>query len=74
LCGEAGAGLVRCRCAAAADQRGSDALVREVGGLISMVARAYRLPDNDAADVAQASSLKLFEHVGDVRDRARIGG
>jgi len=74
LRGEAVAGLVRCQCAAAADQRGWDALVREVGGLISMVARAYRLSDDDPADVAQASWLKLFEHVGDVRDPARIGG
>lgn len=74
LSGEAVAGLVRCRCASAADQRGWDDLVREVGGLISMVARAHRLSDDDAADVAQATWLKLFEHVGDVRDPARIGG
>jgi RNA polymerase sigma factor (sigma-70 family) len=76
LSGEWVAGLVRCRCAAAADRRGWDDLVREVGGLISMVARAHRLSDDDAdaADVAQATWLKLFEHVGDVRDPARIGG
>jgi len=45
------AGLVSS--AAAGDQRSWDALVDEFGGLIWAVARAHRLGDADAADVAQ---------------------
>ena len=60
---------------ASAERRGtSTSTSKRVDGLISMVARAHRLSDDDAADIAQATWLKLFEHVGDVRDPARIGG
>jgi len=62
------------RAAAADDRGGWDALLREFGGLIWTVARAHRLCDADAADVAQATWLSLLEHVNDVRDPARIAG
>jgi RNA polymerase sigma factor (sigma-70 family) len=59
--------------AAAGRQDGWDALVREFGGLIRAIARAYRLRDARAADVAQVTWLRLFEHLVDLRDPARVG-
>jgi RNA polymerase sigma factor (sigma-70 family) len=59
--------------AAAGDQRGWDALVREFGGLVWAVARAHRLSDADAADVAQTTWLRLLEHHDRLHDRARVG-
>ena len=60
-----------CR-AASGDDEGWRDLVREFGGTISIVARAHRLRDADAADVAQATWLKLVEHIGDLRDPSRL--
>jgi RNA polymerase sigma factor (sigma-70 family) len=65
------AGLVRS--AAAGDPNGWEALVREFGGLIRAIARAHRLRDAHAADVAQLTWLRLLEHLVDVRDPARVG-
>lgn len=59
--------------AAAGDQRGWDGLVEEFSGMIWAVARAYRLYDADAADVAQATWLKLLEHFRQLKDPARVG-
>jgi RNA polymerase sigma factor (sigma-70 family) len=59
--------------AAAGNEDGWDALVREFGGLIRAIAHAYRLRDARAADVAQVTWLRLFEHLVDVRDPARVG-
>jgi RNA polymerase sigma factor (sigma-70 family) len=59
--------------AAAGDQRGWDGLVKEFGGMIWAVARAYRLHDADAADVAQATWLKLLQHLRRIKDPARVG-
>ena len=59
--------------AAAGDQDGWDALVREFGGLVSRIARAHRLHDADAADVTQATWMKLLEHLEDLNDPARVG-
>ncbi|MGO9958389.1 MAG: RNA polymerase sigma factor [Solirubrobacteraceae bacterium] len=61
------------RSAAAGDERGWDALVREFSGLVWGVARAHRLQHADAADVAQATWLQLLEHLDDVADPARVG-
>ncbi|MBV8999495.1 MAG: sigma-70 family RNA polymerase sigma factor [Solirubrobacterales bacterium] len=59
--------------AASGDQRAWDALVQEFGGLVWAVARAHRLRDADAADVAQATWLRLFEHLHRLNDPTRVG-
>ena len=59
--------------AAAGDRAGWEALVREFGGLIRAIARAHRLHDAHAADVAQMTWLRLIEHLADVRDPTRVG-
>lgn len=59
--------------AAAGDRTGWDALVGEFGGLIRAIARAHGLREAHAADVAQATWLKLLEHLDDVREPSRVG-
>ncbi len=59
--------------AASGDHRAWDALVDEFGGLVWSIARAHRLSDADAADVAGATWLRLVEHVGDLREADRVG-
>jgi RNA polymerase sigma factor (sigma-70 family) len=59
--------------AAGGDQRAWLALVQEFSGMIWAVARAYRLRDADAADVVQATWLRLLEHVGDLNDPGCVG-
>ena len=59
--------------AARGDQRAWNRLIDAFGPMIWSVARAHRLCDADAADVAQATWLALLEHLGDVRDPARVG-
>jgi RNA polymerase sigma factor (sigma-70 family) len=59
--------------AAAGDQRAWNALVHEFSGLLWAVARAHRLHDADAADVVQATWLRLLEHLGRLHDPARVG-
>jgi RNA polymerase sigma factor (sigma-70 family) len=59
--------------AAAGDQHSWDALVREFGGMVWAVARSYRVPDADAADVVQATWLALLEHITKLNDPARVG-
>jgi RNA polymerase sigma factor (sigma-70 family) len=59
--------------AASGDHASWDALVGEFDGLVSAIARAHRLHDADAADVAQATWMRLFEHLGELRDPARVG-
>ena len=61
LSGEDVARLVQS--AASGDRRGWDALVREFGGMVWAVSRTHRLCDADAADVAQATWLRLLEHL-----------
>ena len=72
LTGDELAGLVKS--AAAGHETGWDALVREFGGLIWAAARTHRLRDADAADVAQATWLRLLEHLDDLREPARLAG
>ena len=55
------------------DERSWDALVREFNGMILAIARAHRLSNADAADVAQTTWLRLLEHLDDLHDPARTG-
>src|SRR5438270_3433208 len=57
--------------AASGAGHGWDLLVREFGDMIWAIARAHRLCDADAADVAQATWLRLFEQLSRVHDPAR---
>jgi RNA polymerase sigma factor (sigma-70 family) len=59
--------------AAAGHESGWETLVREFRGLIWAAARAHRLGDADAADVVQATWLRLLEHLDDLREPARLG-
>ncbi|HET6213266.1 MAG TPA: sigma-70 family RNA polymerase sigma factor [Micromonosporaceae bacterium] len=59
--------------AARGDQRAWDAIVGRYSNLVWAVARSFRLSGADAADVTQATWLRLVEHLGDVRDSARLG-
>ena len=60
--------------AAAGAESGWDGLVQEFGEMVLAVARAHRLGEADAADVAQITWLRLLEHLGDLHDAARVGG
>ena len=62
------------RSAAAGDHEAWAALVEEFSGLIAGIARAHRLGDADAADVAQATWMKLFERLGALNDPSRVAG
>ena len=59
--------------AQAGKRRGWEALVREFGGMVWAIARAHRLYGHDAADVAQTTWLRLFEHLDRVNEPARVG-
>jgi RNA polymerase sigma factor (sigma-70 family) len=61
------------RAAAAGDARSWDRLVGEYRGMVGAVARAHRLGDADACDVAQSTWLKLLEHLGQLNDPSRVG-
>ncbi len=65
------AGLVRA--AAAGNEPAWNRLVETYAGLVWAVARSHRLSDADAADVAQATWLRLLEHLDDLRDPERVG-
>jgi len=64
-------GLVRA--AAAGDQRAWDGLVSRYVALLWSIALRHGLNESDAADVVQTTWLRLFEHIDDVRDPARVG-
>jgi RNA polymerase sigma factor (sigma-70 family) len=59
--------------AAGGDQQAWDSIVAAYGEMVWGIARSYRLSNTDAADVVQATWLKLVEHVGDIRDGDRLG-
>ncbi|MGH8910761.1 MAG: sigma-70 family RNA polymerase sigma factor, partial [Egibacteraceae bacterium] len=61
------------RAAAEGDESAWDQLVERFNGLVWAVARGHRLSDADAADVAQATWLRLVEHIDRVRDPERLG-
>jgi len=56
------------------DERAWAELVSRHAGLVWSVARAHRLGEADAADVAQATWMTLLEHIHDVREPAAVGG
>jgi RNA polymerase sigma factor (sigma-70 family) len=60
--------------AADGDQSAWESIVTSYSGLVWSVARAHRLSSSDAADVFQGTWLRLVEHLGDIRDGARLGG
>jgi RNA polymerase sigma factor (sigma-70 family) len=55
------------------EQKAWDAIVTQYSSLVWAVARGYRLAAPDAADVFQATWLRLVEHLGDIRDGSRLG-
>lgn len=59
--------------AAKGDQDAWNAIVAHYSGLVWAVARSYRLAAPDAADVFQATWLRLVEHLSDIRDAGRLG-
>jgi RNA polymerase sigma factor (sigma-70 family) len=62
------------RAAAAGDQRAWNDLVEKFAGLVWGVARKHRLNDSDAADVCQATWLRLVEHLGNLREPEAVAG
>ena len=60
--------------ATAGDQRAWDALVGRYTSLLWAIARSYRLPTADAADVVQTTWLRLVEHLDQVADPDRLPG
>ena len=60
--------------ASAGDQRAWDALVERYTSLLWSVARSYRLPAQDAADVVQTTWLRLVEHLDRIADPDRLPG
>jgi RNA polymerase sigma factor (sigma-70 family) len=61
------------RAARAGDRDAWDELVLAFGGMIRSVARAHRLGDAAAADVAQTTWLLLLEHLDDLIEPSRVG-
>jgi RNA polymerase sigma factor (sigma-70 family) len=59
--------------AASGDLRAWNALVDEFGGMLWAIARAHRLSDADAADVAQKTWLRLLLHLERLDDPAKAG-
>jgi RNA polymerase sigma factor (sigma-70 family) len=59
--------------AAGGDNVAWEALVERFSGLVWSVARAHRLDDAAAADVAQTTWLRLVEHLGRLREPERVG-
>jgi RNA polymerase sigma factor (sigma-70 family) len=60
--------------AATGDQRAWDELVDRFAGLVWHIARAHRLGDADASDVAQTVWLRLVESLPRLREPAAVGG
>lgn len=59
--------------AAAGDQRAWDRIVDRYSGLVWTVARSFRLSAADAADIHQATWLRLVEQLGRIREPERLG-
>lgn len=55
------------------DQAAWEALVDRFGALVWAVARSFRLPDSDAADVSQTTWLRLVENLERLREPDRVG-
>jgi RNA polymerase sigma factor (sigma-70 family) len=61
------------RAAGTGDQRAWERLVDRYANLVWSVARSFRLGEADAADVAQATWLRLVQHLCVIRDPERLG-
>jgi RNA polymerase sigma factor (sigma-70 family) len=61
------------RSAAQGDHQAWQSLVRRYVALLWSIAFRHGLNENDAADVVQNTWLRLFEHIDDVREPARVG-
>jgi RNA polymerase sigma factor (sigma-70 family) len=59
--------------AAGGDRSAWDALFRRYVALLWAIALRHGLNESDAGDVVQTTWLRLVEHIGDVREPARIG-
>src|SRR5262245_28562960 len=59
--------------AAAGDSRAWEAIVDRYSGLVWATARAHRLSQADAADVAQTTWLRLVEHLDRIREPEALG-
>ncbi len=59
--------------AADGDQPAWNTIVERYSGLVWSVARSHRLGQADAADVFQATWLRLVEHLGAIREPDRLG-
>jgi RNA polymerase sigma factor (sigma-70 family) len=55
------------------DECAWNALVNRYAGLVWAVARAHRLNDADAADVSQATWIKLYRSLGTLKAPAAVG-
>jgi RNA polymerase sigma factor (sigma-70 family) len=61
------------RAAADGDQAAWEAIVDRFGGLVWATARAHRLSQSDASDVAQTTWLRLVENLDRIREPERVG-
>jgi RNA polymerase sigma factor (sigma-70 family) len=61
------------RSAAAGDSLAWDTLVARYVALLWSIAFRHGLNESDAADVVQNTWLRLFEHIDDLREPARVG-
>lgn len=60
--------------ARAGEREAWDELVARFEGLITAIARSFRLHADDAADVTQTTWLRLFESIDRVREPERLAG
>ena len=58
----------------AGEQAAWNGIVEEYSGLLLSVVRGFRLGEAQSADVVQTTWLRLVEHLGQVRDPARLCG
>ena len=61
------------RAAADGDSQAWDGLMSRYVALLWSIAFRHGLGESDAADVVQNTWLRLFEHINDVREPARVG-
>jgi RNA polymerase sigma factor (sigma-70 family) len=61
------------RSAAAGDADAWNTLISRYVALLWSIAFRHGLNENDAADVVQNTWLRLFEHIDDLREPARVG-
>lgn len=62
------------RAAARGDEQAWKQLIDRFASLVWSICRAYRLTDEDAADVMQLTWLHLLEHLDQIRDPQRLPG